>query len=82
MYVCVFCFQNYIIPPGDMLMLSPYWAHRNPKYFPDPEDFKPVSYFTFLNDLMPQDEVNPNSTINQNKIDIRHMLIKCFSPSK
>ncbi|XP_055041538.1 24-hydroxycholesterol 7-alpha-hydroxylase isoform X1 [Misgurnus anguillicaudatus] len=33
--------QNYIIPPGDMLMLSPYWAHRNPKYFPDPEDFKP-----------------------------------------
>ncbi|XP_051954417.1 24-hydroxycholesterol 7-alpha-hydroxylase-like [Xyrauchen texanus] len=33
--------QNYIIPPGDMLMLSPYWAHRNPKFFPDPEDFKP-----------------------------------------
>uniref|UniRef100_A0A8C1GM93 Cytochrome P450, family 39, subfamily A, polypeptide 1 n=1 Tax=Cyprinus carpio TaxID=7962 RepID=A0A8C1GM93_CYPCA len=33
--------QNYVIPPGDMLMLSPYWAHRNPKYFPDPEDFKP-----------------------------------------
>uniref|UniRef100_A0A8C2D5Y5 Cytochrome P450, family 39, subfamily A, polypeptide 1 n=1 Tax=Cyprinus carpio TaxID=7962 RepID=A0A8C2D5Y5_CYPCA len=33
--------QNYIIPPGDLLMLSPYWAHRNPKYFPDPEDFKP-----------------------------------------
>ncbi|KAG9282537.1 24-hydroxycholesterol 7-alpha-hydroxylase [Astyanax mexicanus] len=22
-------------------MLSPYWAHRDPKYFPDPEDFKP-----------------------------------------
>ncbi|XP_051501448.1 24-hydroxycholesterol 7-alpha-hydroxylase-like isoform X2 [Myxocyprinus asiaticus] len=33
--------QNYIIPSGDMLMLSPYWAHRNPKLFPDPEDFKP-----------------------------------------
>uniref|UniRef100_A0A673MGM8 24-hydroxycholesterol 7-alpha-hydroxylase-like n=1 Tax=Sinocyclocheilus rhinocerous TaxID=307959 RepID=A0A673MGM8_9TELE len=33
--------QNYVIPPGDLLMLSPYWAHRNPKYFPDPEDFKP-----------------------------------------
>ncbi|KAA0708387.1 24-hydroxycholesterol 7-alpha-hydroxylase [Triplophysa tibetana] len=33
--------QNYIIPPGDMLLMSPYWAHRNPKYFPDPEDFKP-----------------------------------------
>ncbi|XP_049336185.1 24-hydroxycholesterol 7-alpha-hydroxylase isoform X2 [Astyanax mexicanus] len=33
--------QNYIIPQGDLLMLSPYWAHRDPKYFPDPEDFKP-----------------------------------------
>uniref|UniRef100_A0A672S1G2 Cytochrome P450, family 39, subfamily A, polypeptide 1 n=1 Tax=Sinocyclocheilus grahami TaxID=75366 RepID=A0A672S1G2_SINGR len=43
--------QNYVIPPGDMLMLSPYWAHRNPKYFPDPEDFKPVSNFTLLNDF-------------------------------
>ncbi|XP_010082226.1 PREDICTED: 24-hydroxycholesterol 7-alpha-hydroxylase-like, partial [Pterocles gutturalis] len=33
--------QNFIIPAGDMLMLSPYWLHRNPKYFPDPEMFKP-----------------------------------------
>ncbi|KAJ8270653.1 hypothetical protein GJAV_G00117640 [Gymnothorax javanicus] len=33
--------QNYIIPPGDLLMMSPYWAHRNPEYFPDPEEFKP-----------------------------------------
>ncbi|XP_063079822.1 24-hydroxycholesterol 7-alpha-hydroxylase [Engraulis encrasicolus] len=33
--------QNYIIPPGDMLMVSPYWAHRNPEYFPDPEEFIP-----------------------------------------
>ncbi|XP_042563157.1 24-hydroxycholesterol 7-alpha-hydroxylase-like [Clupea harengus] len=33
--------QNYIIPPGDLLMVSPYWAHRNPKYFPAPEEFKP-----------------------------------------
>ncbi|TRY88942.1 hypothetical protein DNTS_008511 [Danionella cerebrum] len=38
--------QNYIIPPGDMLMLSPYWAHRNPKYFPEPEDFKPERWET------------------------------------
>ncbi|XP_062429226.1 24-hydroxycholesterol 7-alpha-hydroxylase isoform X8 [Rhea pennata] len=34
--------QNFTIPAGDMLMLSPYWLHRNPKYFPDPEVFKPV----------------------------------------
>ncbi|XP_014728372.1 PREDICTED: 24-hydroxycholesterol 7-alpha-hydroxylase [Sturnus vulgaris] len=33
--------KNFIIPTGDMLMLSPYWLHRNPKYFPDPEMFKP-----------------------------------------
>ncbi|CAI9578990.1 unnamed protein product [Staurois parvus] len=24
---------NYEIPPGDLLMLSPYWIHRDPKYF-------------------------------------------------
>ncbi|XP_052088946.1 24-hydroxycholesterol 7-alpha-hydroxylase-like isoform X2 [Mytilus californianus] len=29
------------IPEGDMLMLSPYWAHRNEKYFPDPLMYKP-----------------------------------------
>uniref|UniRef100_A0A8D0FFG1 Lanosterol 14-alpha demethylase n=1 Tax=Strix occidentalis caurina TaxID=311401 RepID=A0A8D0FFG1_STROC len=33
--------QNFTVPAGDMLMLSPYWLHRNPKYFPDPEMFKP-----------------------------------------
>ncbi|XP_060113690.1 24-hydroxycholesterol 7-alpha-hydroxylase [Heteronotia binoei] len=33
--------QNFVIPAGDMLMLSPYWSHRNPKYFPEPESFKP-----------------------------------------
>ncbi|KAM6185573.1 24-hydroxycholesterol 7-alpha-hydroxylase [Rhynchocyon petersi] len=32
---------NYTIPSGDLLMLSPFWLHRNPKYFPDPESFKP-----------------------------------------
>ncbi|XP_078503772.1 24-hydroxycholesterol 7-alpha-hydroxylase isoform X1 [Lissotriton helveticus] len=33
--------DDYIVPAGDMLMLSPYWMHRNPKYFPEPEMFKP-----------------------------------------
>ncbi|XP_072263523.1 24-hydroxycholesterol 7-alpha-hydroxylase isoform X2 [Pyxicephalus adspersus] len=32
---------NYEIPPGDLLMLSPYWVHRDPQYFPEPEKFKP-----------------------------------------
>ena len=26
-------------------MLSPYWSHRNPLFFPDPEAFNPVSKF-------------------------------------
>ncbi|XP_053140046.1 24-hydroxycholesterol 7-alpha-hydroxylase isoform X2 [Hemicordylus capensis] len=33
--------QNFVIPAGDLLMLSPYWIHRNPKYFPEPQLFKP-----------------------------------------
>ncbi|EHB10898.1 24-hydroxycholesterol 7-alpha-hydroxylase [Heterocephalus glaber] len=32
---------NYTVPSGDLLMLSPFWLHRNPKYFPDPESFRP-----------------------------------------
>lgn len=33
--------NGYTIPAGHMLMLSPYWSHRNPKYFPQPELFAP-----------------------------------------
>ncbi|XP_069879698.1 24-hydroxycholesterol 7-alpha-hydroxylase isoform X2 [Dipodomys merriami] len=33
--------MNFTIPPGDLLMVSPFWLHRNPKYFPEPELFKP-----------------------------------------
>ncbi|XP_029801293.1 24-hydroxycholesterol 7-alpha-hydroxylase [Suricata suricatta] len=32
---------NYTVPSGDLLMLSPFWLHRNPKLFPEPEVFKP-----------------------------------------
>lgn len=32
---------NYIVPAGDLLVLSPFWLHRNPKYFPEPETFRP-----------------------------------------
>ena len=35
--------QGYVVPQGDMLMLSPFWAHRNPTYFPDPDTYNPVS---------------------------------------
>uniref|UniRef100_A0A8C8RT06 Cytochrome P450 n=1 Tax=Pelusios castaneus TaxID=367368 RepID=A0A8C8RT06_9SAUR len=43
--------QNFVIPPGDLLLVSPYWMHRNPKYFPEPEIFKPVSCFFCLHFL-------------------------------
>ncbi|KAH0621798.1 hypothetical protein JD844_023432, partial [Phrynosoma platyrhinos] len=33
--------QNFVIPAGDLLVMSPYWYHRNPKYFPEPNVFKP-----------------------------------------
>ncbi|XP_052088945.1 24-hydroxycholesterol 7-alpha-hydroxylase-like isoform X1 [Mytilus californianus] len=36
-----FSIRDMKIPEGDMLMLSPYWAHRNEKYFPDPLMYKP-----------------------------------------
>ncbi|KAM9665721.1 LOW QUALITY PROTEIN: 24-hydroxycholesterol 7-alpha-hydroxylase [Trichechus inunguis] len=32
---------NYTVPSGDLLILSPFWLHRNPKYFSEPESFKP-----------------------------------------
>ncbi|XP_007451961.1 PREDICTED: 24-hydroxycholesterol 7-alpha-hydroxylase-like isoform X2 [Lipotes vexillifer] len=32
---------NYTVPSGDLLMMSPFWLHRNPKYFPEPDLFKP-----------------------------------------
>uniref|UniRef100_A0A6J0UDA3 Lanosterol 14-alpha demethylase n=1 Tax=Pogona vitticeps TaxID=103695 RepID=A0A6J0UDA3_9SAUR len=33
--------QNVVIPAGDLLTMSPYWVHRNLKYFPEPNKFKP-----------------------------------------
>jgi 24-hydroxycholesterol 7alpha-hydroxylase len=33
--------HGYVIPEGDLLLLSPYWAHRDVQFFPEPEAFKP-----------------------------------------
>ncbi|KAM4835053.1 24-hydroxycholesterol 7-alpha-hydroxylase [Thomomys bottae] len=33
--------MNFTVPCGDLLVASPFWLHRNPKYFPEPELFKP-----------------------------------------
>lgn len=49
---CIYCrnaqlflytLQEYTIPEGHLMMLSPYWSHRDPQRFPDPERFNPVS---------------------------------------
>nr|XP_022293629.1 24-hydroxycholesterol 7-alpha-hydroxylase-like [Crassostrea virginica] len=41
-----FTVREYVIPKGDMLMVSPYWSHKNPKYFPDPDTFNPDRWRT------------------------------------
>ncbi|XP_061176451.1 24-hydroxycholesterol 7-alpha-hydroxylase-like [Saccostrea echinata] len=41
-----FTVRDYTIPKGDMLMVSPYWSHRNPKYFPHPHTYNPDRWQT------------------------------------
>lgn len=36
-----FTIKDFVIPRGDMLMLSPFWAHRSSQYFPDPDTYNP-----------------------------------------
>ena len=38
--------KDYIIPEGHYLMMSPYWAHRDPDLFPSPEQYDPVTMDT------------------------------------
>ncbi|XP_059166238.1 24-hydroxycholesterol 7-alpha-hydroxylase-like [Physella acuta] len=33
--------NGFTIPSGDLLMVSPFWSHRNPHHFPDPHQYKP-----------------------------------------
>ncbi|KAL4233855.1 hypothetical protein ACF0H5_008531 [Mactra antiquata] len=33
--------KGYTIPAGHMLMISPYWIHRDPRYFDNPHVFNP-----------------------------------------
>ncbi len=37
--------QGYTVPAGHLLMLSPYWSHRDAEKFPDPEKYNPVCAF-------------------------------------
>lgn len=36
-----FTVKNYTVPSGDLLMISPFWAHRNSSLFPDPDRYLP-----------------------------------------
>ena len=35
---------NYTIPAGDLLMVSPYWTHRDNSVFPDVKSFQPYRW--------------------------------------
>lgn len=48
--VC-FVWKGYTIPEGDMLMLSPFWCHRNPTLFPEPQRFQPVRFAVLVHNL-------------------------------
>lgn len=36
--------SSYTIPPGDLLMLSPYWSHQDEAVFPDAGSFQPYRW--------------------------------------
>ncbi|XP_045444893.1 cytochrome P450 4V2 isoform X1 [Pipistrellus kuhlii] len=36
---------GYILTKGSQLLIIPYALHRDPRYFPDPEEFKPERFF-------------------------------------
>ncbi|KAK7107491.1 24-hydroxycholesterol 7-alpha-hydroxylase-like [Littorina saxatilis] len=38
--------KNMTVPAGDMVMVSPFWAHRNPTFFPDPHKFLPERWLS------------------------------------
>ncbi|XP_013085318.2 24-hydroxycholesterol 7-alpha-hydroxylase-like isoform X2 [Biomphalaria glabrata] len=46
--------KGYNIPVGDLLMVSPFWAHRNSQQFPDPEEFKPERWENIEKNSFPE----------------------------
>jgi cytochrome P450 len=32
---------DYVIPKGQTILVSQYWMHRDPRYWPDAEEFRP-----------------------------------------
>ncbi|ESP03136.1 hypothetical protein LOTGIDRAFT_137877 [Lottia gigantea] len=36
-----FKIRDLTVPAGNLIFASPFWAHRNPEHYPDPEEHKP-----------------------------------------
>jgi cytochrome P450 len=45
---------GYTVPKGSLIFLSPYVLHRDPRYFPEPESFKPERWTDGLEKRIPR----------------------------
>ena len=45
---------NFTVPSGAILFLSPYLMHRDPRYFPEPEKFKPERWTVSFKETLPK----------------------------
>ncbi|EDV24625.1 uncharacterized protein TRIADDRAFT_24848 [Trichoplax adhaerens] len=42
-------FQNFVVPPGNMMVISPFWSHRDKDYFTDPDTYNPDRWLKMNN---------------------------------
>ena len=46
--------DKYVIPGGSIILMSQYVMHRNPQYFPNPEDFDPDRWTKEFKSVLPR----------------------------
>src|SRR5215212_3954990 len=46
--------DKYVIPSGSIILMSQYVMHRNPQYFPNPEDFDPDRWTKEFKSVLPR----------------------------
>jgi cytochrome P450 len=49
-----YAIDKYVIPSGSIVLMSQYAMHRNPKYFPNPEDFDPDRWTKEFKSVLPR----------------------------